>query len=64
MTIAYAALSTTLTITGNAEVQATGWDIYFIKENIQKTGAASYTEPVIDGTMIRDYSVSLKQPGD
>lgn len=64
MSIAYASLSTTLTITGNAEVQASTWDIYFMDGQITTTGSAKYTEPVIDGTRLRDYTVSLKKPGD
>ena len=64
MSIAYAALSATLTITGSAEVQASTWDVYFQKQKITKTGSAEYTEPVIDGTALRDYTVSLKKPGD
>lgn len=64
MSIAYAALSATLTITGSAEVQASTWDIYFTEGQITTTGSAKYTEPVIDGTTLRDYTVSLKKPGD
>ena len=65
MSIAYAALSTTLSITGTADVQAATWDIRLTqKEEPIVTGSATYTKPTIDGTTLRDYSVSLKKPGD
>lgn len=65
MSIAYAALSTTLTITGSANVQAATWDIRLTEKIEPKvTGSATYTKPTIDGTTLRDYSVSLKKPGD
>lgn len=65
MSIAYAALSATLTITGSAEVQATNWDVQLGQYDTPLvTGSATYTNPQVEGTIIKDYTVSLKKPGD
>ena len=68
LSVAYAALSSTLTISGNAEVQAANWNVYFYSASgrnpVQTTGDATYTLPVVNGTTLSDYSVSLTKPGD
>ena len=68
ISIAYAILSTTLTISGTSDVQGVNWEIYFSEndegDSITTTGGATYTEPTIDGTTIKDYNVSLTKPGD
>lgn len=64
LTVVYAALSTTLNITGNAEVTAASWDIHF--DNIQiNTGSveASKLPTIIDLRTI-NFAVGLKEPGD
>lgn len=65
ITIAYAALSETLNISGSAEVKSSNWDIRIANYNDSKTnGSATYTEPTITGTTVANYTVSLTKPGD
>ena len=72
--IAFAAFSTTLNISGTAQVQSSTWDIEF--EGITTAGtidnavingtATEVTHPTItnSGKDIGTYSVTLKSPGD
>ncbi len=73
LTVAFAAMSTTLTINGTAEVNTASWDIHF--ENLASavtTGDASETQaPTIQvgadskpNTKIGDFEVQLTKPGD
>lgn len=71
ISIGYAALSTTLTINGTANIAATTWNIHF--ENIIITdgsvsGQAVTTAPEVedDSTTTTEltYNVTLNQPGD
>lgn len=68
LTVAFAALSQTLTINGTATVDAASWDVHF--ENLKQeyvTGTAEViSEPNIssDGKGIENLQVSLKKPGD
>jgi len=68
LTVAFAALSQTLTINGSASVDAAEWDIHL--ENLRRTrvdgSAEVISEPVIssDGKSIKGLNVSLKKPGD
>ena len=66
LTVAYAALSETLSIQGSAQVNASTWNIKLnnstTKTNSQ-TGTATYTTPVVNGTTI-SYSVGLTKPSD
>lgn len=66
LTIAYAVLSTTLSITGGANINASTWKIALIpsSDSTVTTGSATYTTPTITGTSIGNYSVSLTKPGD
>ena len=55
LTVAFAALSQTLTINGSAAVNAASWDIHFEKTSGKETevkGAATFTEPTLSGTTI------------
>lgn len=66
LTIAYAALSETLTISGSGTVNASNWDINVANSTVysnKSTGSATFTTPTISGTTI-SYSVSLTKPGD
>ena len=66
LTVAYAALSETLSIQGSAKVNASNWDIKLNNSTIKtnsKTGTATYTTPVVNGTTI-SYSVGLTKPSD
>ena len=68
LTVAFAALSETLTINGSATVNTASWDIHF--KNLSSptlTGdAAVTTAPTIDskGTTIGTYALKLTKPGD
>jgi len=66
LTVAFAALSQTLTINGSASVDAAEWDVHF--ENLSEptiTGAARViNNPVLNGTSIDSLEVSLTKPGD
>lgn len=66
LTVAFAALSQTLTINGSAAVNAASWDIHF--ENLtlsEKTGTAEVIgTPQLTGTIISGIDVSLNKPGD
>ena len=80
LSIAFAALSTTLTISGSAKVVASTWDIHFTTRSDSNTYAtenqtttlvaeeygdgSSLTDPTITGTSVSSFSVSLKKPGD
>lgn len=66
LTVAFAALSQTLTINGSAAVNTASWDIHF--ENLtlsEKTGTAEVSgTPQLTGTAISGINVSLNKPGD
>lgn len=64
--VAFAALSTTLTFNGDAEVDPASWNVHFKGPiNTVKGGAASETStPVLSSTSINDISVVLTKPGD
>lgn len=69
MTVAFAALSTTLNIRGTARFDTATWEIKFANLSAATlTGAATVTtEPTIQGTgdiIIGDYEVVLTKPGD
>ena len=67
LTVAFAALSQTLTINGSAAVDAASWDIHFEKTSGKETevkGAATFTEPTLSGTTIENFSATLVKPGD
>lgn len=62
--IAYALLSTTLTISGTTTVSAATWDIHFSNLSASKTGDATYTLPQVSDTSLTDYEIILTKPGD
>ena len=64
MSVAYALLSTTLTITGNTSLSAASWDIYFSNLSANANGGATYTLPTLSDTTLSDYEVVLTAPGD
>ena len=66
LTIAYAALSEMLTISGSGTVNSIDWDISIANStdySNKTTGGASFTTPTVNGTTI-SYSVNLTRPGD
>lgn len=68
LTVAFAALSQTLTINGNASVDAATWDIHFetpYGSDGTTDGAATINKtPTFNGTSITDIDVSITKPGD
>ena len=63
--IAYALLSTTLTISGTTSVSAATWDIHFNNLGATSTGDATYTLPQFtSATSLTDYEIVLTKPGD
>lgn len=68
LTVAFAALSQTLTINGNASVDAATWDIHFetpYGSDATTQGAATINKtPTFNGTSITDIDVSITKPND
>ena len=65
LSIAYAILNVTLNIGGSAKVTSADWDISIENVSIVTDGSASVLkQPVVDGTEIKDFNVSLTKPGD
>ena len=63
LTIAYAALSAVLTISGNARVSAADWDIYLSNPKVTN-GSATTTVPSIKTSSTVEFSTTLNMPGD
>ena len=63
LSLAYAALSITLNIQGNAEVVASTWDVYLDNVNV-KYGSVSSNLPSIVGPTTVKFSSSLTTPGE
>lgn len=68
LTVAFAALSQTLTINGTAKIEKATWDIHFNNlSEAQKTGGAEVvTAPTIqeNSTVIKTFDLKLTKPGD
>jgi len=66
LTVAFAALSQTLTINGTASVNAAEWDIHFENLSASKiTGAAEViNEPTLTSDSFDGLNVKLTKPGD
>ena len=70
LSIAYATISATLTITNDLTVKAHDWDIHFEnleQESITGSNSATVTSPAVieeDTTKISGLQVSFKKPGD
>ena len=63
LTIAYAALNAVLTISGNAQVTASNWDVHF--DNIKVTnGSVKVDEPRITSPTTATFSTTLSIPGN
>ena len=63
LTIAYAALNAVLTISGNASVVASTWDIYL--ENPRVISESATTDvPTIVGNNTLKFNTTLNMPGD
>ena len=66
LSIAFAAMSTTLNIHGTAKVQPASWQIRFanLNEPTITGGASVLTAPTLTDTLIGTFSVRLTGPGD
>ena len=66
LTVAFAALSQTLTINGSATVDTASWDIHFenLKLSKKKGTALINGTPTLSGTSISGIDVSVMKPGD
>ena len=63
LTIAYAALSAVLTISGSAQVNAADWDIHLANPKVT-SGSATTNVPQIKTNSTMDFSTTLNIPGD
>ncbi len=66
VTVGYAALSTTLSITGKGTLSKNSWDIHFENLVIVGNGASAVTTaPTIDSTKTKvSFNITLSKPGD
>ena len=62
LTMAYAILSVTLNVQGNAEVFGSNWNIHF-GIPIVDNGSSTANVPVVAGNILT-FNTSLKKPGD
>jgi len=64
--VAFAALGTTLNVTGTAKVTPASWNIHFrTLSSPTITGAATVpTPPVLSDTTINNFNIVLTKPGD
>ena len=63
LTMVYAALSTTLNINGQAEVNAANWDIH-LDNVVLNSSSATATAPTITNSTTATFSTTLTKPGD
>ena len=65
ITIGYAALATTLNITGNSEIKNARWDIHFDNLVVDSSSVEATTPAVIDSNKTTiNYGLHLAKPGD
>ena len=66
ISIGYAALSTTLTINGTANVASNSWLIYFTNVQVKSGSVTATTVPTTSGTSTTTltWAVNLQMPGD
>jgi len=66
ISIGYAALSTTLTINGTANIAANSWLIYFTNVQVTSGSVTATTTPTTSGTFTTTltWAVNLQTPGD
>ena len=66
ISIGYAALSTTLTINGTANIAANSWLIYFTNVQVKTGSVTATTAPTTSGTSTTTltWAVNLQTPGD
>ena len=66
ISIGYAAISTTLTINGTANIAATSWNVYFTNLQTTNGSVTPSVAPSVSGTNTTtlNYTVTLENPGD
>lgn len=65
MTIMYAALSTSLNISGTANISTVGWDVHFSNVKVTSGSVTATTAANISSaTTAVNYGVTLNNPGD
>ena len=66
ISIGYAALSTTLSINGTANIASSSWDIHFANLQTTTGSVTPTTAPTVSGTSTTSltWAVSLAEPGD
>lgn len=65
MSVGYAALSTTLNITGTANISTVGWDVHFANIKVTSGSVTATTAASINSaTTAVNYAVTLNKPGD
>jgi hypothetical protein len=64
LSIAYAAMSETLTVTGTAKYEAASWNVKFSNLVSEATGTATFTEPALSDTSLSNYYIILRKQGD
>ena len=64
LTVAFAAMSRTLTINGTATMDTARWDIHFANITNNKVHAATVNSAQITGETTITYGVTLTKPGD
>ena len=64
LTVAFAALSETLTINGTVNVETASWDIHFENMEVSTSNGVQASDPVINGTTINQLNVTLEKPND
>ena len=65
ISVGYAALSTTLNITGVSNIKSAKWDVHFDNLKVNNDSVTATSPAVIDATKTAvNYSVSLLKPGD
>ncbi len=67
ISIGFAALSSTLEVTGTARVVPANWSVHFDSEyefNDNDTSASEGSTPTINNTEFKNYQIVLTKPGD
>ena len=65
ISIGYAALSATLTITGNTTINRNTWDVHFETLNVTSGSVTATTPATISGSKLDiNYAITLAKPGD
>lgn len=62
--IAYSYMDNSLSVFGVTRMNYAKWDIHFDGLSISAVGDASYSKPTFFNTVVRDYDVSVQNPGD